>query len=252
MNNSKRLQGKTAIVTGASSGIGETTAIALAQEGAFVTLVARREDRLQSLARRIATDFGGDTLAIIGDVTDATTIESAVSETMAKRGRIDILINNAGIMLLGPIDGAHTSDWKRMIDINVLGLMNFTHAVVPTMKAQKSGHIVNISSVAGRVARAGSSGYNASKWAVGAFSEALRQEVCLHQIRVTIIEPGAVLTELTDHITHDDVKKQVKDRIAAMSALTAQDVANAIIYVVTQPAHVNINEILMRPTDQQA
>lgn len=244
-----KLSGKVAIVTGASSGIGEATAFALAKEGASVALVARREDRLKELAKKIES-AGGTVISICGDVAEAKCAQAVVDETVSKLNHVDILINNAGVMLLGPIDRAHPEDWEKMININVLGLMYFTKAALAVMKPQKSGHIVNISSVAGRLARAGSSGYNASKWAVGAFSEALRQEVCGDNIRVTIIEPGMVLTELTDHITHDDVKKAVKERAASLTPLTAEDIADAITYVVTRPSHVNINEMLMRPTEQ--
>ncbi|MBX9724951.1 MAG: SDR family NAD(P)-dependent oxidoreductase, partial [Candidatus Obscuribacterales bacterium] len=226
------------------------TAFALAQEGASVILVARRADRLKSLADRIA-EIGAKSLTIVGDVAEASTALEVIKETKKVFGRVDILVNNAGVMLLGPIDRANTEDWEKMIKLNVLGLMYFTKAAVAVMKEQKSGHIVNLSSVAGRLARAGSSGYNASKWAVGAFSEALRQEVCSDNIRVTLVEPGMVLTELTDHITHEDVKEQVKNRAKAMTALNSEDIADTIVFAVTRPSHVNINEILVRPTEQQ-
>lgn len=245
----KRLEGKVAVVTGASSGIGEATAFALAQEGASVVLVARRQERLQSISEKISAG-GGKVLVLTGDVADAATARSVVDETRNKWGRLDILVNNAGVMLLGPIDRAHLEDWQKMIEINVLGLMYFTHASLPVMKEQKSGHIINLSSVAGRLARAGSSGYNASKWAVGAFSEALRQEVCADNIRVTLIEPGMVLTELADHITHDDVREQIKNRAKTMTALNSEDIADSIVYVATRPAHVSVNEMLIRPTEQ--
>jgi NADP-dependent 3-hydroxy acid dehydrogenase YdfG len=184
-----KLTGKVAIVTGASSGIGEATAIALAAEGAMVAIAARRSDRLSDLAKRI-TEAGGQVLSITADVSDEDQVNVMVQKTQAEFGRVDILVNNAGVMLLGMIDGANTEDWRRMINLNVLGLMYATHKVLPLMKAQGEGHIVNISSVAGRVANAGSGVYNASKWAVGAFSEALRKEVYQNNIRVTIIEPG--------------------------------------------------------------
>jgi len=249
MTMQQRLKGKVAIVTGASSGIGEATALALAHEGCNVALVARRKDRLQALSERIA-EMGVSALKILGDVSDLRSAEAAIEQTRTLWKRVDILVNNAGVMLLDTVERARVEDWQRMMHTNVLGVMYCTRVVVPIMKEQKSGHIVNVSSVAGRVARAGSSGYNASKWAVGAFSEALRQEVCVDNIRVTLIEPGAVLTELTDHITHDDVREQVKNRVNSMRALSSDDVANAILYAVTQPDHVNVNEILMRPTDQ--
>lgn len=245
-----KLQGKVAIVTGASSGIGEATAIALAAEGATVVIAARRSDRLESLAEKI-TAKGGVALAVTADVTDETQVRDLLSKTQAEYGRVDILINNAGVMLLGLIDGANTEDWRRMINLNVLGLMYTTHAVLPLMKTQGTGHIVNISSVAGRVANAGSGVYNATKWAVGAFSEALRKEVYRNNIRVTIIEPGLVATELPQHITNDAAKEQAKNFYGSVKNLESEDIAAAILYAVTQPSHVNVNEILIRPTEQE-
>jgi NADP-dependent 3-hydroxy acid dehydrogenase YdfG len=245
-----KLDGKVAIVTGASSGIGEATALALAAQGARVALAARRADRLETLTQRIA-DSGGQAVPIVADVADEAQVGEMVDKTKAQWGRIDILVNNAGVMLLGPIDGANTEDWRRMININVLGLMYATHAVLPLMKAQGEGHIVNISSVAGRIARAGTGVYNATKWAVGAFSEALRQEVYKDKIRVTIIEPGVVATELPQHITDPRGKEQAQALYQSMTPLESQDIAAAIAYAVTQPPHVNVNEILIRPTEQE-
>jgi NADP-dependent 3-hydroxy acid dehydrogenase YdfG len=245
-----KLADKVAIVTGASSGIGEATALALVAEGATVVIVARRGDRLQTLATRIA-DVGGQAFPITADVSDEAQIEAAVQQTQAKFGKVDILINNAGAMLLGMIDGANTEDWRRMINLNVLGLMYATHKVLPLMKAQGAGHIVNISSVAGRVANAGSGVYNASKWAVGAFSEALRKEVYQNNIRVTIIEPGLVATELPQHVTDPKAKETTANFYGSLKNLESEDIAAAIAYAVTQPPHVNVNEILIRPTEQE-
>ncbi|GAB4238015.1 MAG: SDR family oxidoreductase [Elainellaceae cyanobacterium] len=245
-----RLTNKVAIVTGASSGIGEATAIALAAEGAKVAIVARRGDRLEALAKRIA-DNGGEALSITADVSDEAQVQDMVAKTQAAYGRVDILVNNAGVMLLGQIDGANTDDWRRMVNINVLGLMYATHQVLPIMKAQTEGHIVNISSVAGRVANAGSGVYNATKWAVGAFSEALRKEVYQHNIRVTIIEPGLVATELPQHITDPNAKEFAQNFYGSVKNLESEDIANAIVYAVMQPPHVNVNEILIRPTEQE-
>jgi NADP-dependent 3-hydroxy acid dehydrogenase YdfG len=247
---SSKLVGKVAIVTGASSGIGEATAMALAAEGAKVAIAARRRDRLEVLANRIA-ERGGQALPITADVSDEAQVKEMVKQTEAKYGRVDILINNAGVMLLGPIDGADTEDWRRMIDINVLGLMYATHAVLPLMKAQKQGHIVNISSVAGRVANAGTGVYNATKWAVGAFSESLRKEVYKDNVRVTLIEPGLVATELPQHITDLGAKERTQNYYQSVKILESEDIAAAIIYAVMQPLHVNVNEILIRPTEQE-
>lgn len=245
-----QLQGKTALVTGASSGIGEATAKALASEGARVTVSARRADRLEALVKEIES-MGGKAYAVVADVADEDQARSMVVTANEHLGHIDILVNNAGVMLLGPIAQADTSDWRRMVETNVMGLMYATHAALPLMKAQGSGHIVNISSVAGRVARKGSGVYNASKWGVGAFSEALRQEVSPDKIRVTIIEPGAVKTELVSNITNADAKKRAEEMYGSMESLEAEDIANAIVYAVSQPPRVNVNEILIRPTEQE-
>ncbi|GCE19259.1 SDR family NAD(P)-dependent oxidoreductase [Dictyobacter kobayashii] len=243
------LQGKVALITGASSGIGEASALSLAAEGAHVAVVARRGDRLQELIHRIH-DLGGQALPIVADVADEQQVKEMVKHVKNKLGRIDILVNNAGVMLLGQIDGANTEDWRRMVAINVMGLMYTTHAVLPIMKEQNRGHIVNISSVAGRVARAGSGVYNVTKWGVVAFSEALRQESYKNNIRVTVIEPGAVATELTDHITDENAKKQQGEWLQGLTPLESEDIAAAIVYAVTQPERVNVNEILIRPTGQ--
>jgi len=245
----QKLTGKVALVTGASSGIGEATALALAEEGAIVAISARRADRLQDLVKRI-TDKGGKAFPIVGDVAEEAQANEIVQKAYKELGRLDILVNNAGVMLLGQIDGANTEDWRRMINTNVLGLLYVTHAALPIMKGQNSGHIVNISSVAGRTARAGSGVYNASKWGVVGFSEALRQEVLKNKIRVTIIEPGIVATELTNHITDETAKKTMQDWAKSMTPLESEDIAAAIAYAVTQPERVNVNEILIRPTEQ--
>jgi NADP-dependent 3-hydroxy acid dehydrogenase YdfG len=245
-----KLTGKIAIVTGASSGIGEATAIALAAEGATVAIAARRGDRLAALAEKI-TASGGTALPITADVANEAQVQKLMHQVHAEYGRVDILVNNAGVMLLGAIAGANTEDWRRMININVLGLMYATHAVLPLMKAQQSGHIVNISSVAGRVANAGSGVYNATKWAVGAFSESLRKEVYIDNIRVTVIEPGLVATELPQQITDPAAKERAQNFYGSVKTLESEDIAAAIAYAVTQPPHVNVNEILIRPTEQE-
>lgn len=245
----QKLTGKVALITGASSGIGEATALALAAEGATVAISARREDRLQDLVKRISA-MGGKAYPLVSDVAEEDQANEMVQKTKRELGRVDILVNNAGVMLLGKIEGANTEDWRRMINTNVLGLMYATHAVLPIMKQQNSGHIINISSVAGRVAHEGSGVYNASKFGVVAFSEALRQEVLKYHVRVTIIEPGAVDTELTQHITDESAKKAAQNMYSSMTALQSEDIAAAILYAVTQPERVDVNEILIRPTEQ--
>ncbi|MDT7545967.1 MAG: hypothetical protein QOE99_2077 [Actinomycetota bacterium] len=245
-----QLDGRIALVTGASSGIGEATALALAAEGAAVAIAARRTDRLAELQARLEKE-DARVISLELDVTDETACRRAVQRTQDELGGLDILINNAGVMLLGPIRDADTEDWRRMINTNVLGLMYMTHAALPRMVDEGRGDIVNVSSVAGRVARLGSGAYNASKWAVNAFSESLRQEVTTKGVRIALIEPGAVATELTDHITHEQTKAAIKGSIAQMRPLQSEDIARAIVYTVSSPPHVAVNEILIRPADQE-
>jgi NADP-dependent 3-hydroxy acid dehydrogenase YdfG len=244
-----KLDGKVAIITGASSGIGKATAISLAAEGAKVVIAARRGEPLEAVAKHI-TENGGQALPVVADITDEVQIKNLIQKANAEFGRVDILVNNAGISFPGRIENADPANWRKMIDINVLALMYTTYTVLPIFKAQKSGHIVNISSVAGRIARAGMAGYNVTKWGVNAFSEALRQEVYQDNIRVTIIEPGLVETEIDQHITDVVAKQEIEARRKAITPLQSEDIAAAIIYAVTQPQHVNVNEILIRPTLQ--
>lgn len=243
------LMGKVALVTGASSGIGEATAAALAAAGAKVAVAARRADRLDMLVGRIEK-AGGKALAIEADITKGGDITAMVDKVVSEWGRLDILVNNAGVMLLSPAAEADLDDWRRMIELNLIGLMAATKAALPHLKAAK-GHVVNVSSVAGRVANPGASGYAATKFGVVAFSESLRREVYVDKVRVTVIEPGLVRTELGDHITNPAMKAGLDQRLATLEALTADDIANAILYAVSQPPRVNINEILIRPTDQE-
>lgn len=248
------LEGTVALVTGASSGIGEATAKALAAQGAKVAVTGRRLERLERLASEIGGS-GRTALAIQSDVTDQEQAIAAVDRTVDELGRLDIVVNNAGQMLLGPIESAPTEEWERMIDINLKGLAYTTHAAVPHLLAAAGesqrgcADLVNISSVAGRLARSGSGVYNLTKHGVGAFSESFRQEFASRRVRSTIIEPGAVATELTDHI-RDGVREQVRERFADMQKLEAEDIADAIAYAVTRPPHVCVNEILIRPTEQ--
>jgi clavulanate-9-aldehyde reducatase len=246
------LDGKVAAVTGASSGIGEATARALADAGAAVALGARRVDRLEALASGI-DESGGRALAIELDVTSEDSANAFVAETQSQLGGLDILVNNAGVMLLGPVEGADTSQWRTMVNVNLLGLLYCTHAALPAMRAAGGGgHIVNISSVAGRSANAGSAVYNLTKFGVGAFSEALRQEVSGAGIRTTIIEPGFVDTELQGHNEHPAVLEGIeKMRESLPEVLQAEDIAAGILYAVTQPQRVDVNEVLIRPTGQR-
>jgi NADP-dependent 3-hydroxy acid dehydrogenase YdfG len=250
-----RLDGTVALITGASSGIGEATAAQLASEGAAVALVARRRDRLEGLASRIS-EAGGRALPIESDVADETQIQRTVTEVVAEFGRLDIVIANAGVMLLGPVVDAPTEEWTRMVNLNVLGLMHTAHAALPHLLAaaeqspRQVADLVLISSVAGRVARSGSGVYNATKHAVGAFGEALRQEVTERHVRVSLVEPGAVDTELASH-NRPEVQERMRERFGGIQRLEATDIADAITYVVTRPRHTAINEMLIRPTEQQ-
>ncbi len=245
---STALNGKVALVTGASSGIGEATARALAADGAHVAIAARRTDRLAALRDELES-AGAQVLTLELDVTDEAAVRAAVQSTVDRFGALDIVVNNAGVMLLGPVENADTTDWTRMINTNVLGLMYLTHAALPHLLASQ-GTVVQISSVAGRVARSGSAVYNASKHAVNAFSEGLRQEVTGRGVRVVLIEPGMVATELREHITHAESKAGANKRAETMRQLQSEDIAEAVRYAVTAPAHVAINEVLIRPTDQ--
>jgi NADP-dependent 3-hydroxy acid dehydrogenase YdfG len=248
------LDGAVALVTGASSGIGEATATALASNGAKVAVAARRLERLERLAAEIGGE-GHTALAIESDITEQSQAIAAVDRTVDELGRLDIVVNNAGVMLLGPIEDAPTEEWDRMIDLNLKGLIYTTHAALPHLlsAAEDSergcADLVNISSVAGRIARSGSGVYNLTKFGVGAFSESVRQEFAERRVRTSIVEPGAVATELTDHL-RDDVREAVTDRFADIDRLQAEDIADAIAYTVTRPRHVSLNEILIRPTEQ--
>jgi clavulanate-9-aldehyde reducatase len=245
------LDGKVAAITGGSSGIGEATAVALAGAGAAVAIGARREDRLASLAERIEGS-GGRALALPVDVADEDSARSFVTEAHSQLGGLDILVNNAGVMLLGPVEGAPTEQWRTMVNVNLLGLLYCTHAALPLMREAGGGHIVNLSSVAGRSANAGSAVYNLTKFGVGAFSEALRQEISGAGIRTTIIEPGFVDTELQGHNEHPAVREGIeKMRESMPEVLQAEDIAAGILYAVSQPQRVDVNEVLIRPTGQR-
>ena len=243
-----KLDGKVAVVTGASSGIGEATAEALAAEGAAVVVAARREERLSELVERINGD-GGKALAVECDVTDEGQAHDLIQRAKDELGSVDILVNNAGVMQLSKVEKGLSDEWRTMFEVNVLGLLYATDAAVQVMKEQGSGHVVNISSVAGRKTRPGVGVYSGTKFAVNAISEALRQELVEDNVRVTVVEPGAVETELTDHITDEEAKEGI-NALYQLDILQAEDIANAIAYCVTQPARVSINELLIRPTQQ--
>ncbi|MBV9041742.1 MAG: SDR family NAD(P)-dependent oxidoreductase [Acidimicrobiia bacterium] len=251
----ERLDGTVALVTGASSGIGEATAQVLAEEGAAVALAARRVDRLQELASTIE-EKGGRALVIETDVTDEAQARAAVEQTVAELGRLDTVINNAGVMLLGPAESAPLEEWERMVSLNVLGVLYTTHAALPHLLASVESSprgvadLVNISSVAGRVARVGSSVYNLSKWGVGAFTESLRQEFTKRHLRISVVEPGAVRTELGSHV-REEVRAASLSRFKDVEILHAEDIADAISYIITRPRRVAINELLVRPTEQE-
>jgi NADP-dependent 3-hydroxy acid dehydrogenase YdfG len=246
------LDNTVALVTGASSGIGAATATALAAQGAAVALAARRQDRLDSLAAAIR-DQGGTALVLECDVTDEQQATDAVERTVAELGRLDTLINNAGVMLLGPVVGAPLSEWQRMVELNVLGLLYCAHAALPHLISAAEGgprqvaDIVNISSVAGRAARTGNGVYALTKFGVGAFSESLRQEVASRYVRVSLVEPGATATELASH-NRPEVLDSIRSQFG--QTMDAGDIADAISYIVTRPRHVAVNEMLIRPTEQ--
>jgi NADP-dependent 3-hydroxy acid dehydrogenase YdfG len=249
----RQLEGTVALVTGASSGIGEATAVALAAEGAKVALAARRRDRLEALAQRIGES---DTLVLETDVTDEGAAREMVAATVAEFGRLDIVINNAGVMLLGPIVDAPVQEWNRMVELNVLGLLYTTHAALPHLltaaeaEPRRVADVVNVSSVAGRHARSGSGVYNTTKFGIGAFSESLRQEVTRRHVRVSIIEPGATMTELAGH-NRPEVLETMAANFADTELMYAEDIAESILFTVTRPRHVTVNEILIRPTEQE-
>ena len=242
------ISGKVVVITGASSGIGESAARLLAAEGAKVSLGARRKDRLDALASEIR-DAGGSAHVAVTDVTKRADVEALVRGAVDTFGRVDVIVNNAGIMPLSPIERLKVEDWDRMIDINVKGLLYGIAAVVPLMKAQKSGHIINVSSVAGHKVRPGNTIYAATKHAVRVISEGLRMEMKPYNVRTTIISPGAVATELADSVTEPDLQERTRALYAM--AIPADVIARSIAYVIGEPPEVDVNEILVRPTAQE-
>jgi len=246
------LKGTVALVTGASSGIGAATASVLAARGAAVALAARRKDRLDALAADIR-EQGGTALVLECDVTDQEQAADAVTRAVADLGRLDTLINNAGVMLLGPVAGAPLSEWQRMVDLNVLGLLYCAHAALPHLlqaaqdAPRQVADMVNISSVAGRAARNGNGVYSLTKFGIGAFSESLRQELAGRYVRVSLVEPGATATELASH-NRPEILESIRSQLG--QRMQAEDIADAIGYIVTRPRHVAVNEMLIRPTEQ--
>jgi NADP-dependent 3-hydroxy acid dehydrogenase YdfG len=244
------LTGTVAVVTGASSGIGEATARRLTADGATVAVLARRQDRLNSLV--VA---GEAALAVAVDITDRQQATFAIDRVVAELGRVDTLVNNAGLMLVGPVADAPPDEWDRMIDINVQGLLNITQAALPhLLKAadqspREVADLVNISSTAGRVARAGTAVYNLTKFGVNAFTEALRQELQPKRVRVSVVEPGTVDTELSSHI-RDGIREAVQGQLAGMEMLRPEDIADAVSYIVTRDRRVAVNEVLIRASTQ--
>ena len=250
----RRLEGTVALVTGASSGIGRATALELARQGSSVAVVGRREDRLAGLAADIS-QAGGKALVVPTDITTVQAAAEAVERTVEGLGRLDTVVNNAGLMLLGPTPGADLNDWKRMIDINLTGLMYTSHAAIPHLvKAAADGprrvaDIVNISSLNGRNAYAMMAAYTATKFGVTGFSEALRQELAKQHVRVSVVEPGSVDTELRSH-NSEVVQQLLNAGLGDIDRLQSEDIADTIGYIVTRPRHVAVNELLVRPTEQ--
>jgi NADP-dependent 3-hydroxy acid dehydrogenase YdfG len=244
---SNNIQGKVIVITGASSGLGEAAARHLSSQGAMVVLGARRAERIQALARELQAR-GAHALALATDVTQREQVRALVDAAVRDFGRIDVMLNNAGLMPNSPLERLRVDDWDRMIDVNLKGVLYGIAAALPHMQQQQSGHIINVSSVAGHKVRAGGTVYAATKHAVRALSEGLRQEVKPWNIRTTIISPGAVATELVDHMTESDVRAAMQQVYA--EAISADSFAHAVAYAVSQPEEVDINEILYRPTRQ--
>jgi NADP-dependent 3-hydroxy acid dehydrogenase YdfG len=246
---SNNIQGKVIVITGASSGLGEATARRLSAEGASVALGARRADRLRSLAKEL-TRNGGKALAKATDVTDSEQVKTLVDTAVQTFGRIDVMINNAGLMPQALLERLKIDEWNRMIDVNLKGVLYGIAAALPHMKEQKSGHFINVSSVAGHRVGPGFAVYAATKHAVRALSEGLRQEVKPYNIRTTVISPGAVATELPDSVSDPDAAARIR-KFYAEVAIPAESFARAVAFAISQPEEVDVNEILFRPTRQE-
>ncbi|MFC6837242.1 SDR family oxidoreductase [Halomarina ordinaria] len=245
------LDGRVAIVTGASSGIGEETAKALAEEGARVVLAARREERLAALADDIET-AGGEALVVPTDVAEESEVRALVDGAVEEYGRLDVLVNNAGVMLNEPFLDSEVDHYETMVEVNLLGLMKATRFAVEAMReTDGDGHVVQLSSVAGRKSLPSHAAYNGTKFGVNGFTESLRQDTVGEGIRTTLVEPGVVDTELQEHIPDDEEREETEAMVEELDPLTPTDIAAAMTYAVTQPQHVSINEILVRPTEQE-
>lgn len=245
---SQGIENKVIVITGASSGLGESAARYLAERGASVVLGARRSDRIDALAQEL-TSAGRKALAVATDVTDREQVRNLVDAAVKTFGRIDVMLNNAGLMPLAPMERLKVDEWDRMIDVNLKGTLYGIAAALPHMQAQKSGQIINVSSVYGHVVDPGATVYCATKFAVRALSEGLRKEVKPYNIRTTVISPGAVATELLEHISEKDVQSATKDFVATI-AVPAETFARMVAFAVSQPDDVDVNEILFRPTAQ--
>ena len=248
------LSGTVALITGASSGIGAATAARLAGEGAAVVLVARRRDRLEVVAEQITAD-GGQALVVDADITDRDQAAAAIERVVATLGRLDTVINNAGLMLVGPVADAPPDEWEQMLAVNVQGLLYVSRAALPHLvraaesAPRKVADLVNISSTAGRVARPGTAVYNLTKFGLTGFTEALRQELMPHRVRVSVVEPGTVDTELSSHI-RDGIREAIATQTAQIEMLRPQDIADAVAYIVTRDRRVAVNELLVRASEQ--
>jgi len=242
------IEGKVIVITGASSGLGEASARLLCAQGASVVLGARRVDRIESLANQLTTS-GGKAIAIATDVTQHDQVKRLADAAVRRFGRIDVMLNNAGLMPQAPLERLKIGEWDRMIDVNIKGVLYGIAAALPYMKQQKAGHIVNVSSVAGHKVGPGFAVYAATKHAVRALSEGLRQEVKPYNIRTTVISPGAVATELPNSVSEPDIAERV--RKGYENAIPADSFARAVAYAISEPADVDVNEIVFRPTRQE-
>lgn len=245
---SQNIKGKVVVITGASSGLGEATARLLSSEGAIVVLAARRAERIEALAENLKAE-GGQALAVTTDVTDGRQVKDLVNKAVESFGRIDVMLNNAGLMPLAPLEDLKVDEWNQMIDVNFKGVLNGIAAALPHMKEQKSGHFINVSSVYGHKLGPAATVYCATKFAVRALSEGLRQEVKPYNIRTTVISPGAVATELLDHISDETIQSETKDFVSQI-AVPAETFARMVAFAINEPANVDVNEILFRPTAQ--